>query len=69
MAEETKLEKISQANKVAPMLLKLLLGFVFLILGVWAIIVWRRDLISVLKGCIGLFLVLVGFVTLSIAKD
>lgn len=70
MVEETKQgEKKPETKKAASTLLKLILGAVFLILGVWAIIAWRLDLLVVIRGCIGLFLVLAAAITFAIAKE
>lgn len=62
-------EKKDEAKNVFPTILKLILGLAFLVLGVWAIIVWRQDLFTLIKGCIGGFLVLAGVITLAIAKN
>jgi hypothetical protein len=48
---------------------KVILGLVFLGLGVFAIINWWGNLLLVVKGCIGLFLILAGIITLAIAKE
>jgi len=70
MAEELKQEeKKTEGNRVMPTILKAVLGIVFLILGVLAILKWRWDLLTLIKGCIGLFLVLAGIITLAIAKE
>jgi hypothetical protein len=34
-----------------------------------ALYAWRFDLFVVIKGCIGLFLILAGLITLAIAKE
>lgn len=74
MAEEIKQEEKQEEKKVEigrilSTIFKVILGLVFLALGIWAIIVWRKDLWIVIKGCIGPFLVLAGIITLAIAKD
>lgn len=70
MAEETKPEeKKTDVKKIFSTFLKVILGLVFLALGVAAIIAWWRDLLLVGKGCIGLFLILAGVITLAIAKE
>jgi hypothetical protein len=50
-------------------ILKIILGFIFIALGVWAVVVWRKDLLVVIKGCIGLFAILAGAITIAIAKE
>ncbi|MDD5567732.1 MAG: hypothetical protein PHY88_00765 [Candidatus Omnitrophica bacterium] len=50
-------------------LLKVILGLFFLILGAIAILKWWDSLLMVVKGCVGLFLILSGIITLAIAKE
>jgi fatty acid desaturase len=70
MAEEVKQEeKKEQAKKILSTIFKVILGLVFLALGVMAILRWWRDLLLIAKGSIGLFLILAGIITLAIAKE
>jgi hypothetical protein len=70
MAEEIKQEeKKVEATKIISTIFKVILGLVFLGLGALAIFVWWRDLVDVIKGCIGPFLILAGIITLAIAKE
>jgi len=70
MAEEVKQEeKKTEAKNMFPTIFKVLLGMAFLVLGVLAIMSWRSDLLSVIKGCIGPFLVLAAIITFAIAKE
>ena len=69
MAEEIKQEEKADAKKIISTIFKVLLGLVFLALGVMAIVVWRYNLWALIKGCIGPFLVLAGVITLAIAKE
>ncbi len=70
MAEEAKQEeKKVEVKKILSTILKVILGLVFLALGVWAVIGWWPQLKDVVKGCIGLFLILAGIITLAIAKE
>ena len=71
MAEEIKKDDkcCGQGKKVFSTLLKVVLGLVFLGLGVMAILRWWKLLLMIVKGCIGLFLILAGVVTLAIAKE
>ena len=66
MAEET---KQGEHKNIASTLFKIILGLVFLALGVWAIITLWDDLFTLIKGCIGPFLLLAGVITLAIAKE
>ncbi len=70
MAEEVKQEeKKVEVGKIMSTIFKVILGLVFLTLGAWAIIGWWKDLVTVFKGCIGMFLILAGIITLAIAKE
>lgn len=70
MAEELKQEeKKTEPGKVFWTIFKFILGAVFLFLGVCAVMRWFGDLMIVLKGCIGLFLILAGIITWAIAKE
>ena len=71
MAEEIKKEDkcCGQGKKGFATLLKVVLGLVFLALGAMAIYRWWGLLLMIIKGCIGLFLILAGVITLAIAKE
>lgn len=70
MAEEVKQEESkTDVKKIASTIFKVILGLAFLVLGVWAVMSWWNDLLLVIKGCIGLFLILAGIITLAIAKE
>lgn len=70
MADELKQEeKKADGKKVISTIFKVILGLVFLALGIGAILAWKQDLLTVVKGCIGLFLILAGVITLAIAKE
>ncbi len=76
MAEEVKQNEQTQqpeekksAGEVAKMILKVIIGLVLVGLGIWAIIAWWKDLLLVIRGCIGLFLILAGAITIAIARD
>lgn len=70
MAEEVKQEeKKCDIKKTMGTVVKVILGLVFLVLGIVTIIRWWPDLLMVIKGCIGPFLLLAGVITLAIAKE
>lgn len=70
MAEEVKQEeKKVEAKKIISTIFKVILGLVFLALGVLAIVRWLPHLLVMVRGCIGLFLILAGIITLAIAKE
>jgi len=56
-------------KKTLSQMVKVLLGLGFLILGGWAILRFWPELLLMIKGGVGLFLVLVGVITLAIAKE
>jgi len=70
MAEEVKQEEKKQCgSKFISVIFKVILGLIFLILGASAIILWGKDLLVMIRGCIGLFLILAGVIILAIAKE
>ena len=70
MAEEVKQEaKKAEPSKMMSTLLKVVLGIVFLVLGVYGVMRWWWALLIIIKGCLGLFLILAGIITLAIAKE
>ncbi len=56
-------------KKALSTLLKVVLGLGFLVLGGLAILKFWEALIIIVKGCVGLFLILAGVITLAIAKE
>jgi hypothetical protein len=68
MAEETKKEG-ADVKKIVSTIFKVVLGIAFLVLGVLAILRWWSLLLMIIEGCIGLFLILAGLITLAIAKE
>ena len=50
-------------------LVKIVLGVVLIILGLWAVIGWWQSLLMVIRGGIGLLLLLAGAITIAIAKE
>jgi len=50
-------------------LLKVFLGLVFLTVGLLALVGFWQDFITLLAGCLGPVLILVGVVFLAVAKD
>lgn len=56
-------------KKALSKLLKVILGLGFLVLGGAAVLKFWPELLVMIKGGIGLFLILVGVITLAIAKE
>jgi hypothetical protein len=67
MADEVKKE--GSGKKILSTMFKVVLGVAFLVLGALAILRWWKMLLILIKGCIGLFLILAGLITLAIAKE
>ena len=57
------------ASEVAKTILKFILGIAFVVIGILLAVHWWIYLWNLIKGCAGLFLVLVGLITIAIAKD
>ncbi len=72
MADEVKQEEKKcgcEGKQTFSTILKVVLGLAFLVLGVLTILRWSGNLLIVVKGCIGPFLLLAGVITLAIAKE
>jgi uncharacterized membrane protein len=70
MADEVKQEeKKPDAKKLISTIFKVILGLAFLVLGVLAVLRWWPHLWTIIRGCVGLFLILAGIITLAIAKE
>lgn len=70
MAEEVKeVEKCCSSGKAIKTALKVLLGIVLLALGLFLVWKWMGDLFVLIRGGLGLFLILVSVITLAIAKE
>jgi len=67
MADEVKQEE--QKSNILSTVFKVVLGLVFLVLGVLAVVKFWWDLTVLIKGSIGLILILAGVITLAIAKE
>ena len=66
MAEETIEKKETKSSKST---VKVIIGIVLVILGLLLVVVWWGHIWGLFKGCLGLFLILSGAVTLAIAKE
>jgi len=58
-----------EGKRAVSTFLKVIIGLAFLVLGVLAILRWFPQLLILVQGSIGLFLILAGIITLAIAKD
>ena len=65
MADEQK-KNTTQAVKTA---LKIISGIVFLAVGVRLVWLWRWDVLTVIKGFVGIAVILAGVILLAIAKE
>ncbi len=64
MAEERK-----SAKEKLMTVLKIILGLVLVGAGVWAIVCWRCDVLALIRGSIGIIIVLAGIICFAIAKE
>ena len=49
--------------------LKALIGLVLIALGVWTIALWWADLLTLIRGGVGLVLILAGLVAFALIAD
>lgn len=71
-AQETQSTEKAEETKCACSpkgLMKIILGVVLILLGLAAVIGWWSDLWTLIKGAIGLFLIMAGAITIAIAKE
>ncbi|MDP2938560.1 MAG: hypothetical protein Q8O13_00535 [Candidatus Omnitrophota bacterium] len=69
MTETTQETKTDSGKKILATALKVILGIVLIVLGLALVIRWWEALFTVIRGCLGLFLILAGLITLAIAKE
>jgi len=50
-------------------LLKVLIGIVLVALGAWTIYLWWGDLLTLVRGGIGLVLILAGLIAFALVAD
>ena len=67
--EEQKEEKKTKVKAILKTTLKIILGLIFVALGLGAIFIWRVDVLTVIKGCVGVFVLLAGIICFAIAKE
>lgn len=65
MANEEKKE-VAQTPK---MVLKILIGIILLVVGAVMVWVWKQDVLTVIKGFLGMVVILAGIIFLAIAKE
>lgn len=50
-------------------IIKALIGVALVILGAWLVYLWRADLLTLIRGGLGLFLVLCGLIAFALIAD
>jgi len=65
MADEQK----KSVSGVVKIVLKVILGIILLAAGAWLIWLWRWDVLTVIKGFVGIVAILAGVIFLAIAKE
>ena len=69
MADEVKGTETKESKISLSVILKVILGIIFLALGVWALVAWFYEFKVLFKGCVGPFLLLAALITFAIAKE
>ena len=49
--------------------LKLVLGIVLIVLGIAGIVIWRKEVLDLILGSVGIIFFLAGVIALAIAKE
>jgi len=63
MAEQT--EKKGNVKTI----LKIIIGILLIAGGIALVIIWFPFLVGLIQGCLGLFLIMAGAITIAIAKE
>ncbi len=50
-------------------IIKVILGLVFIALGAWTIALWWGDLLTLVRGGLGLVLILAGLIAFALVAD
>ncbi|MDD4178779.1 MAG: hypothetical protein PHH14_01855 [Candidatus Margulisbacteria bacterium] len=50
-------------------LVKLLIGLALIALGAWTVVLWWGDIMTLVRGGIGLFLILCGLIAFALIAD
>ena len=71
MAEEANEKKVDEkkVSICSKPSIKVIIGIVLIIIGLAAVISWWPNLLALLKGCIGLILIMAGAIAIAIAKE
>lgn len=73
MAEEEKVKTPEPEKKdtgeAAKKALKIILGIILVALGVAGICFWWIDVLTVVRGCLGVFLILTGLICFLVAAE
>jgi len=66
MAEEANEKKACACAKPG---IKVIIGVVLIAVGLSAVVSWWLNLMILLKGCVGLLLIMAGAISIAIAKE
>jgi len=69
MVEEEKKAAKKPAKEVVGKVLKVILGIALVVLGVLWIYTWRSDVLTIIKGAVGVVFLLAGIICFAIAKE
>ena len=69
MVEEEKKAAKKSAKEVVGKILKVILGIALVVLGIWGIYLWRVDVLTIIRGAVGVVFLLAGIICFAIAKE
>jgi hypothetical protein len=49
--------------------IKVLIGIILVALGAWTVYLWWADLLTLIRGGIGIFLILAGLIAFALVAD
>jgi cell division septal protein FtsQ len=67
--QQTQETREEQSISIPKSVLKTAVGLIFIFFGLLAVFAWWQSLLTVIKGCLGIFLILIGAVVVAIAKE
>ena len=50
-------------------LIKVIIGLILIALGAWLIYLWWADLLTLIRGGLGIFLILAGLIAFALVAD
>jgi hypothetical protein len=69
MISDSNFAKLLQEVRQMKKTLKMLIGLALVILGVYLMILWQFFVWTLIKGGLGLFIILIGLITMAVAGE